>query len=261
MAFDIDLGDIGLFEVPKITVEGFEGAEAADGFELSDEEDQTTTRIWTRPVVRRPQAVAYEYAEEFARAVALDGRTETFAFVSGNFVFGDFMEALVMLRGVDVRRMSIMTLSMSERNINSIRNIIDARGVERLDLALSAYWYANERGAGGLVGYLFEELDVEGLELHVAFAGIHCKTWAIETAGGGVVTMTGSANLRSSRNVEQVHVTPDRGVFEFVDGFTQSVIEAYDVVNQEQRRARTVRSGELWRQVAAGGAGRGRAQR
>lgn len=251
MAFELDLGDIGLFDVPKITVEGFEDVEdAAEEFELTEEEEPTETRIYTRPIVRKPQTVLYENAEQFARDLVLDNEHETFAFVSGNFVFGDFMEALVAMRRLRVRRMAIMTLSMNDENIDSLRNIIEWEPVERLDLVLSDYWYAHERKVGGLVGYLFEQLDIDGLALHVGFAGVHCKTWAVETPGGNTLTMHGSANLRSSRNIEQLHITPDRDVFEFVDEFTQRTLEAYDVVNQDARKRRIVRRGRLWQAVA-----------
>lgn len=259
MAFELDLGDIGLFDVPKITVEGFEDVEDADGFEVTEEEEPTETRIYTRPIVRKPQTVLYEYAEEFARDFVLDNEHEAFAFVSGNFVFGDALEAIATLNDIRIRRLLVMSFSMNERNINSIRNIIDAHHVERLDVVLSAYWFANERKPDGLVSYLFNELDVDGLELHVAFAGEHCKVWAFETTDGGALTVHGSANLRSSGNIEQLHATPDRSVYEFVRGFIEDVISAYDVVNQDARRIKTVRRAQLWQAVASG-ARQGQAQ-
>jgi hypothetical protein len=97
-------------------------------------------------------------------------------------------------------------------------------------------------------------LDIDGIDLHVAFAGVHCKTWCIETRAGNRLTIHGSANLRSSGNIEQVCITPDAGTFEFVDGFTRRVMQAYDVVNQDKRKRRSVRRGKLWHLVAEGAA-------
>lgn len=243
MAFDMgNLGDIGLFDMPDIDL--------GDMFEDKETEEPTQTTIYTAPVVHRPQLVTYENAEQFARELVTDGEHETFAFVSGNFVFGDFVEALVSLRRLSVRRMAVMTLSLNDENIDSMRNIIEWEPVERLDLVLSDYWFAHERHAGGLVDYLFEQLDVADMALRVGFAGVHCKTWAIETTDGATWTMHGSANLRSSRNIEQLHITPDRGVFEFVDEFTTRVLDAYDVVNQDARKRTIIRRGRLWQAVA-----------
>jgi len=247
---EFSFGDFGLGEI-EFDFDEF----GSEGFILDESEEPTETAIYTRPVVHSMQTVCYEHAEAFARDLVIDEDTETFAFVSGNFVFGDFVEALVDLGKISVRRMSIMTLSMNDENIDSIRNIVEWWGVERLDIVLSDFWYAHERGK--LVPYLFQELDVDGLELHVGFASVHCKTWCIETRGGHCLTIEGSANLRSSNNIEQVHITPDYSLYTFVVGFTEKVIEAYDVVNAEARRSRkkSIRGGELWQAVAGARAG------
>jgi len=199
----------------------------------------------------KPQVVCYEYALDFAEQLRLDNETETFAFVSGNFVFGDFVEALVDLGMLSVKRMSLMTLSLNDENIDSIRNIIEWQNVERLDLVVSDYWFAHERKAGGLVDYLFDELMIAGLELNVGVAAVHCKTWCIETQNGNFLTIQGSANLRSSRNVEQVHISPSRELFDFVDGFTKKIIDVYNIVNENNSRIKGVRGGQLWQAVAA----------
>ena len=159
-----DFGDVDALGMYGV---GFDG----EGFDFEPTRfEPTETAIYARPVVFAPQCVCYERAEDFARDLTIDNRTETFAFVSGNFVFGDFVEALVDLGKLSVRRMGVQTLSMNDENIDSIRNIVEWEGVERLDIALSDYWFAHERKDGGLVGYLFGELDLEGLDLHVAFA-------------------------------------------------------------------------------------------
>ena len=220
-------------------------------FDYVDQEEPTKQEAYTRPVIMKPQTVCYEYALDFAEQLRLDNETETFAFVSGNFVFGDFVEALVDLGMLSVQRMSLMTLSLNDENIDSIRNIIEWQHVERLDLVVSDYWFAHERKAGGLVDYLFEELSVDWLELNVAVAAVHCKTWCIETRAGNRLTIQGSANLRSSRNIEQVHISPSRELFDFVDGFTKKIIDVYNVANKGKSRIKGVRSGELWRAAVA----------
>ena len=120
-----------------------------DGFEPQSKMEPTETGIYTRPVVFPKQPCCYEHAEEFAREITLDGAHEVFAFVSGNFVFGDFIEALVSLGKLSVRRMGIQTLSLNDENVDSIRNILEWQPVEALDIALSDYWYSHERKPGG----------------------------------------------------------------------------------------------------------------
>lgn len=238
-------------ELPSVDLELSDLGFDSDLHDFVSDVDVYEQRVYNREIVKRPQTVCYEYAMDFANQVVLDDKTETFAFVSGNFVFGDFVEALVDMRRLSVKRMSLMTLSLNDENIDSIRNIIEWENVERLDLVVSDYWFTHERFKGGLVDYLFNELRVPGMELNVAFAAVHCKTWCIETRNGHYLTIQGSANLRSSRNIEQVHISPSRDLFNFVDGFTQECINAYETVNHGNSRIKGVRSGQLWQAVAA----------
>ena len=219
--------------------------------ERADEDDPMEDAIWTRPVVRRPKVVCYEHARDFARALTIDNETETFAYVAGGFVFGDFLEALVEERRLSVRRLGMQMLSLNDENIDSLRNVVEMCGTERVDLVLSGYWFATEMKKGGLVAYLFDQLDLEGLELHVAIAEMHCKVVTVETWAGNHLTMHGSANLRSSNSVEQIHITPDAGLFEFCDGVTQRLVAAYDVLRQEKRKYKARRLGgkRLWQAV------------
>lgn len=238
-------------ELPSVDLELSDLGFDSDLHDFVSDVDVYEQRVYNREIVKRPQTVCYEYAMDFANQVVLDDKTETFAFVSGNFVFGDFVEALVDMRRLSVKRMSLMTLSLNDENIDSIRNIIEWENVERLDLVVSDYWFTHERFKGGLVDYLLNELRVPGMELNVAFAAVHCKTWCIETRNGHYLTIQGSANLRSSRNIEQVHISPSRDLFNFVDGFTQECINAYETVNHGNSRIKGVRSGQLWQAVAA----------
>lgn len=229
---------MGLFDDLNIDLGGIDlsAFDPADFKGEPEGDDPMEDAIWTRPVVRRPKAVCYEHAQEFARALAIDNDTETFAYVAGGFVFGDFLEALVEERRLSVRRLGMQMLSLNDENIDSLRNIVEMCGTERLDLCLSGYWYSTELHKGGVVGYLFDQLDLEGLELHVAIAELHCKVVTIETWAGNRLTMHGSANLRSSNSIEQIHISPDPALWEFCQGVTDRIVGAYDVLMQERRR-------------------------
>lgn len=200
--------------------------------------------------------VDYEHAADFARDFEFEPGMRVFAFVSGNFIFGDFMEALVELRKLSVKRMAIQTLSMSDENIDSIRNIMDmSPALESLDILLSAYFYSHERA--GLVPYLYERLDV-GDKTQVAFASMHTKIVTIETVKGNKLVIHGSANMRSSRNVEQIAVEADEELYDFIDARTARIMEAYGTINKGVKRPRPVRGGALWRAAAEERAAAGR---
>lgn len=229
---------MGLFDDLNIDLGGIDlsAFNPADFKGEPEEDDPMEDAIWTRPVVRHPKEVCYEHAQDFAQALTIDNETETFAYVAGGFVFGDFLEALVEDRRLTVRRLGMQMLSLNDENIDSLRNVVEMCGTERLDLCLSGYWYSTELHKGGVVGYLFDQLDLEGLELHVAIAELHCKVVTIETWAGNRLTMHGSANLRSSNSIEQLHISPDPALWEFCQGVTDRIVGAYDVLMQERRR-------------------------
>ncbi|MBR3385859.1 MAG: hypothetical protein IKG69_11770 [Atopobiaceae bacterium] len=253
---------MGLFDDLNIDLGGIDlkGFDIGD-FSQSAEPDPMEDAIWTRPVVRAPKAVCYEHAQDFADALTIDNETETFAYVAGGFVFGDFLDALVESDRISVRRLGMQMLSLNDENIDSLRNVVEMCGTERLDLCLSGYWYSTEMHKGGVVGYLFDQLDLEGLELHVAIAELHCKVLTIETWAGNRLTMHGSANLRSSNSIEQIHISPDPALYEFCAGVTDRIVGAYDVVMQERRRnnkrSRRLGGKRLWQAIRDTGSPQG----
>lgn len=193
-------------------------------------------------------AVEYEHAQDFVDDLELSDGYRAFAFVSGNFVFGDVLEAMVDQRKVAPRSMTIQTLSMSEENIDSLANVIDMMGgrLERLRIILSVYFWGHEHRPGQLVPYLYETLDVDGLDFDVAFASIHTKIVTVETLAGHHLVMDGSANLRSLRNIEQLRIECDDGLYEYIERFADKVFAAYSVVNRDQPYPKPIRGNRLW---------------
>lgn len=215
-----------------------------DGFEIVAEGDGVRTTLLDKPKYRIPQKVTYEHAREFARDINLARGMSCFAIVSGNFIFGDFMEALCELGKLDIRSMTIQTLSMSQDNIDSICNIVDMCEVESVTVVLSDYWYSHERR--GLVPYLYENLRRDGMETRIAFASCHTKIWNVETWSGNKLTIHGSANMRSSRNIEQIQIDQCDELYDFVEEFTRRIVDKYAVVNEGATRPRSIRGEHLW---------------
>lgn len=187
--------------------------------------------------------VKYDNAESLAKDLDLSAGCRSFVIVSGNFIFGDFIEALCELRGVRIKQMYISTLSMSAENIDSLVNIYDlCPDIEQLNVLLSAYFYSHEKH--GLVPYLYSELDV-GDRLQVCFCDTHCKIVLIETDDGRHFVAHGSANLRSSHNIEQFCWEEDAELYDFNRQYMDRLLRQYATINK------SIRGGRIWQAVVA----------
>lgn len=180
------LGDIGNFELPDIDL-------GLVDFLPADETEETR---YTMPKVvpMKEDFVMYDNAQKMARELRLGFGERFDAFVSGSFIFGDFIEAYLTTQHACARKMTISTLSMSQNNVDSLHTLMDKGYVEELNLIVSVYFWGNERGS--LIPYIYRRLDM-GDRFQLAVAEVHTKTAHFETLGGRKVVMHGSANLRS----------------------------------------------------------------
>lgn len=223
-----------------------------DGFAAMDEPDGVEERRYAMLRATPPPTVEYERAVDFCRAMRPEPGLSRFAFVSGNFVLGDILEAWSDM-GVRYKSLTVQTLSMSHDNVDSLRNVCDAcPGLERLRLVLSSYFYANERHAYGVVPYMYTQLDYEGGPLfEAAFCRSHQKVMSFETERGARVVVHGAANLRSNRCIEHVCIEADDGLYRFVEGFADRLVEVYGT----NRQNRNVGGEQTWQSVRAAAAG------
>lgn len=246
--------DFSLSEAFGFDFEGEEPDFSIKDFGLAGKHDGIENQRYLQPRIYESigQKLLFEHACDMVSGLRLEPGTRMFALVSGNFIFGDVLEAMVTELGMEIRRMTIQTLSMSQANVDSLRNVVDTCfELESLRLVLSDYFYSHEKAPGRLVPYIYERLDVDDV-LDVAFASVHTKIATIETVDGLKVVMDGSANLRSSRNIEQFRIECDADLFDFVEGFADRIFEAYSVVNKDAPRPKSVRGGRLWSAVTEG---------
>lgn len=195
------------------------------------------------------QTVAYENAEAFARQISLEPFARTFAWVSGNFIFGDIVEALITIRRVGVKRLYVASLSFSQENIDSLRNVQLLMGdqLERLVLVLSGYQYSHEKY--NLVPYMYEQLDDGSNRFDVAFGGWHAKIITLETIHGHTITIHGSANLRSSNSIEQIMVeVDDRELHDFNAQIMERIVRKFGTINHDApfSRFKRIEGKEAW---------------
>lgn len=187
----------------------------------------------------------YDNAAELATAIGNPPKgSRYYCIINGNFIFGDFIEALIVENGWSVEELTISTLSMSDENVDSLAGLLTGGHVQSLNLIVSDFFFSHERG--GLVPYLYEKLDIDD-RFQLAVASVHTKICMIRTAGGNKITIHGSANLRTSSNVEQIMVENNDDLYDFNQEIHGAIIERYKTINKSLRRT------ELWRAVLTSG--------
>lgn len=185
--------------------------------------------------------LAYGNAEKLAKSIKKLKDHRYFVVVNGSFIFGDFIEAFITLNNLHVKKMTISTLSLSENNVDSLANLLNGEFVDQLNLIVSDYFYSHERS--NLVPYMYRELD-KGNKFQLAAASTHCKLCIFETYCGHYVVIHGSANLRSSSNIEQFVIEESKELYDFNAAYQNRIINKFKTIKK------SIRGNELWQAVA-----------
>lgn len=183
----------------------------------------------------------YKNAVALAQDLAPEKGMRVFVMLDGSFIAGDFIEAFITEHNLHVKRLVIYTLSLSENNVDSLANLLDGDYVDALDLIVSDYFYSHERR--NLVQYLYQQLDKKDT-FQLAAAATHCKLTLIETHEGLKIVIHGSANLRSSNNIEHFTIEENEVLYDFNLEIAEAIIEKYKTINK------SVRHTNLWQVVA-----------
>lgn len=214
--FEIDFGDLD-FDL--------------DDFDFEEHEPDTRTRI-LQPKIDTgilTQTVHFDHAIELAEKIDLSGNTRTYAWVSGSFIFGDILEALWRRRNIDIKELSMVSLSISEENIDSWAGLLAQGNIEKFNLVCSAYFYSHYKF--DMVPYLYQQLANDP-RVQIAFGAYHMKIITLETHHGNTLTIHGSANMRSSMNIEQMMFEPNnRELHEFNARMIGDICNKYGTIN------------------------------
>lgn len=160
-----------------------------------------------------------------------------FCFIDGSFFFGDFIEAFIVKNNIKIKKMIISTLSMNQNNVDSLKNLLKGNYIDDLNLIVSDYFYTHERH--NLVKYIYDNLDIDD-KFQFSSAGTHCKICCFETDKGRKFVIHGSANLRSSANIEQFMFEENENLYNFTNEVQSSIVETYKTINK------SVRYNKLW---------------
>lgn len=204
--YDIDFGN---FEIDDIDL---------DLFDVGEIQNANIHICKPKLSLIKSSKVIYDNAIKLAKELFLDFGQRADVIVSGNFIFGDFVEAYLRTWKVKCKEMIISTLSLSQENIDSLKNLIDFGYIDKLKILVSAYFYGHEHN--NLIKYI--QKTIPDCELGVA--GIHTKTIQFHTAGGRKMVLHGSSNLRSSGNIEQFTIEENPELYDFYKELFDKII-------------------------------------
>ena len=188
----------------------------------------------------------YANAETFAKEIVIDKGSRVFAILNGTFVFGDFIEALIRVKGYNVKKMTISTLSLSELNIDSLERLLKEGLVNELNLLVSEYFWAHEKSATvnnvtPLIPLLLKKLDIDNI-FQLAVCATHCKMCIFEVSEkkynytpAKFITIHGSANLRSSANLEQIEIEESEELYKFNEDVQDKILKEYHIIQKPVR--------------------------
>jgi len=216
--------------------------DAFSNFEIDVEIDFDSRFV--KPPITKPipyEKLKYQNAEKLAKDLDFQSLDRIFCIVNGTFIFGDFIEAFIVNNQIEVKEITISTLSYSQDNIDSLVNLVNANYITKINLIVSDYFFAHERKK--LIKYTYDNL-ADICDLQLASAGTHCKVCQFLTGGGKHIVIHGSANLRSSGNIEQFVIEDNKEIYDFNQEYQNRIIDKYKTINK------SLRGKELWHQVA-----------
>lgn len=211
-----------------------------DMFE-DDENKPSASKFARVKRYKRPSCVKYKYAQELVKDIGLVEEGEHInAIVSGNFIAGDLIESYLFDNNLVAEEILISTLSMSRENVDSLKNIQDFKLNGVMGLVISDFYFSHERKSG--IEDIANELG--NGQFALAVAGIHTKITLIKTVCGQHIIIGGSANLRSSMNIEQITIDNCPVLYAFHREWMADILNKYQANHTMMRREK------LWQQVA-----------
>lgn len=166
--------------------------------------------------------VRYENAMDLAKS--MEYGQNYVVMLAGDFIYGDFIEALLYEKQLFPSKMYIATLGMSRENIDSLYNCVEYLKCKELNLILSHYFVSVERR--GMVPYIEEQFTKKNI--NIAMLRSHAKICLIRSDKGDCVIM-GSANLSSSNNMEQMTITHDKTMIDYLENGLQNVMNKFAI--------------------------------
>ena len=97
---------------------------------------------------------------------------------------------------------------MSENNVYNLRNLIDGGYVGKINLIVSDYFFSNEKWK------LIKLIEKEVKNIKIFSVRTHTKITIFEV-DGKKISITGSANMRTNGNYEQISIDVSSDIYDF----------------------------------------------
>jgi len=175
--------------------------------------------------------VKFDNAQKLANEIDIKKDSSNFILLSGNFIFGDFIEALIIKNNWNVLELTISTLSADQNNISSLQTLLLKDYCQKLNLILSTYFFGFNKNQ--VYKFAQEELDLE--KTTISICDTHCKIVLLRTECGKKIIIDGSANLPSSNNLEQIRIEENEELYDFNYIFQEEIIKMYNFVKKPIR--------------------------
>jgi hypothetical protein len=142
----------------------------------------------------------------------IPGTTTMIHIVANNMAMWDFAPALLQLATpATIAEIYLATLTVSKANVSEICDHIQAGKIGRMDVICGDYL---ARTSPTIHGFAVAEF-ANRPQVRMHTCRNHAKVLAAKFSDGRTVTIEGSNNMRSSRNIEQATVFGHPQVFEF----------------------------------------------
>ena len=229
-----------------ITLMDWESGEAIpeeynDIFDFNFDPDNLNDERFVKPPLPKPILVKWHNAQNAAAQIVINLGCCYFGIIHGRFIFGDLLEALMVGQKLRAYRVDISTLSMSQDNVDSLRTLLEKGYLKNLNLIISDYFYFHERN--NLIPYLQNQLDIDD-RFQLAVCRTHTKITTAHFNNGIKLVIHGSANLRSSGNIEQIMLQDSPEMYDYMQEINDKLIENSKTINHKSKRRN-----ELWQVV------------
>lgn len=169
--------------------------------------------------------VFYENAQKLVHDINIQRGECVYVNLAGNFIFGDFIGAFITCNSLDVAELTVISLSGAIDNFEMLDELMNNGYVEKINLVLSKYYLRTEQKKHSkTIQFLSDLIDKHKGLFNVYYADNHSKSVLIRTKKGGYVSMHGSANLRSSTNIEQMIIQENKELYDFNYSFFKNLI-------------------------------------
>ena len=154
----------------------------------------------------------------------------------GYFDLCHLLIALLSKLAAPCRHLRTATLSLSLRNVHELAALLDCGAVKRLDVLTSDFQRKHDTA---IFAALLAALHQRGQR--VAAARSHCKLLLLDMEDGQKWTLSGSPNLRTSRNAECFalcrEAAKDAPVHDFHAAWFDEVVVAHEVFASDSAAA------------------------